>query len=152
METVAGTREIPDMRLYYQPQQIRVFFSQLGPEGRLWYRRTLYLDLLYPLVYGGLLATVLQLLLARPGAPKWGRRLLLLPWFAVLFDYLENGLEFFMLFRFPADISLPAKLAGQFVTPGKWLLVATCLIIIFILSLQLLFHKKESKENHQKND
>ncbi len=152
MEKAAGTRNIPDTRLYYQPRQIQEFFQQLGTEGRLWYRRTLYLDLIYPLVYGSLLATVLQLLLTRPGVPGWARRLLLLPFLAVLFDYLENGLELYMLGHFPEEISLPARLAGSLVTPAKWLTIAACLLTMATLGVYLLVRKKASKENSIRYD
>ena len=81
---------LPDGSLQgYSGEQLAGFMQSLGASGRLFYALSeLSLDLLYPLVYGALLAAVLCRLVACADRRFWLAPILL----GMLFDWLENAL------------------------------------------------------------
>ncbi len=78
----------PDTRTKrYSSQELGNLFETWGPEGRRLYVVTqLSIDLLFPLVYGLLLA----FLIVQTYSDAWGRWLWLVPLILMAFDYAEN--------------------------------------------------------------
>ncbi len=84
---LGSTPPVLDTRLWYTPAEVQTLFDKLGADGRSFYALTeITLDLLFPLVYGGILL-IMMWRLFEPGAARW---LLLLPAVGMVMDWLEN--------------------------------------------------------------
>src|SRR5262245_58664301 len=82
-----GTKPLA-ARLWYEPSAVQQFLADLGPAGRNLYAITqVSLDMVFPAVYGTLIAAALVRLYPKHLA-RW---LLLMPLLMVFADYAENG-------------------------------------------------------------
>ncbi len=111
-----------DTRLHYSPAEVYQILEAYGPAGRAQYvLTTAMLDFTFPVVYALLLAllTAPRLVNAFPGTPRlhW---LALLPFAALLFDWLENGCVLALLLSYPQRLDGLAAAAGTF-TLFKWI-------------------------------
>ncbi|MEK6375889.1 MAG: hypothetical protein AABO58_24700 [Acidobacteriota bacterium] len=89
---------------FYTPDAARAKLEALGPKGRNVYRsQEIQLDLVFPLIYGFLLAFALALLAPGTKLPRW---IVILPLIAALADYGENFSALAMLGRFERGVSL----------------------------------------------
>lgn len=119
-----------DTRLSYSPAKAYQALEAYGPAGRAQYvRTTALLDFLFPVVYGLLLSLLAArgLACAFPGAPRVGW-LALLPFAALLFDWLENGCILALLLSYPRQLDGLAGAAGAF-TLLKWISFALAVLI-----------------------
>lgn len=95
----------------YTPEEVHRYLEHLGREGRHFYAITeLTLDLLFPLVYGALLAVMI----AKLFPPCWARWLILIPLIAALADLTENSLFAYLAWTFdnrPSDVAQIARIA-----------------------------------------
>lgn len=94
-------------------------------------------DLLFPIAYGLFFCLALALVFQRgfePDSPM--QRLILVPFIAVAFDFLENAGIVIMLLAYPQDLSAVAVLT-RLATMGKWLatIVSMVLLILGIVAL-----------------
>jgi hypothetical protein len=79
--------QVLDARTFYNPDDVQKLMEALGPQGRNLFAITeLTLDLIFPFVYGGLLA----LLLVRLYDRRVARYLVIVPIIGIAFDLLEN--------------------------------------------------------------
>lgn len=111
-----------DTRLSYSPAEVYQALEAYGPAGRAQYARTTaLLDFIFPVVYTLLLVLLAArgLVRAFPGAPRIGW-LALLPFAALLFDWLENGCVLALLLSYPQRLDGLAAAAGTF-TLFKWI-------------------------------
>ncbi|MDQ5822958.1 MAG: hypothetical protein M3441_01960 [Chloroflexota bacterium] len=112
-----------DGRFGYTPELARKMLGAYGTEGRRFYARyELTLDMVFPAVTA--LLTNLLLLACGPSLldnAGFLGVLALLPFAAMLADYLENATVLLMLKRFPGDIASIARL-GSIVGRAKWVL------------------------------
>ncbi len=97
----------------------------------------LTLDVLYPLAYGTFLSLLLILVYRAFAAPERYRRLLALPWLAVLADYAENLALSALFLAYPARLPLLARLAPVF-TGLKWALTGLSLLAVLWGLLRVL--------------
>lgn len=119
-----------DTRLSYTAAQAYQALEDYGPAGRAQYvRTTALLDFAFPVVYALLLGLVTArgLWRALPGTHRihW---LALLPFAALLFDWLENGGILALLLSYPQRLEGLAALAGGF-TLLKWISFALSALI-----------------------
>lgn len=119
-----------DAHLSYTPQQAYQALEAYEPAGRMQYARTiLLLDIVFPVVY----ALLLSLLAARglvhafPASPRI-QSLALLPFAAMLCDWLENGCILVLLARFPQRLDGLAAAAGGF-TLLKWIVLGLSVLL-----------------------
>ena len=120
-----------DMRFSYTAAQAYATLDAYGPAGREFDLNTeLTVDLLYPIIYG--LFCSLAILYFRQ---RWGpahpalARLALLPFLAVLADYLENAAVIGLLLIYP-DRLPPLAVAASLLTSAKWLLQGLSLALV----------------------
>lgn len=123
----------PDMSFYYSAETLYEMAEVYGDSGRAAYIRARFtFDLIWPLVYTFFLTTSLSWILNRSGVFEnlW-RQLNLLPFFGMIFDYLENISTSLVMYRFPEYTILIDSLAGVF-TLLKWMLIgASFLLLVF---------------------
>ncbi len=109
---------IPDAQILYTSPQLQNMFRLYGPEGREMYLRLQWIDMVYPLIYSTLLASLLYLVYKKTRLEN----MVFIPFVAALFDYAENILLRISILSFPNIQDGVASIAGT-VTFIKWLLV-----------------------------
>jgi hypothetical protein len=117
----------------YTPEKVFGVIDALKAEGRRLYAITqVTLDLLYPLVYNGLLAVLLGLSVpaAFPGTwlAEWLPRL---PLLSLLSDYSENICIVILLLGYPRQPAALARLASA-ITVIKFCLIAAGLLGVLV--------------------
>ena len=109
---------IPDTQMFYTWPQLQNMFQHYGPEGREMYLRLQWIDMVYPLVYSTLLASLLYLVYKKTRLEN----MIFVPFVAALFDYAENILLRISILSFPNMREGIVRIAGP-VTFFKWLLL-----------------------------
>lgn len=120
LESISGYRLL-DSQFSYKPEEVFSRMQAYGEMGRKLYLFTDFtVDLIYPILYTLLFSILLTLLLRRGFSPESPlRRLQLLPFGMIVFDYLENIAICTLLITFPARPVALAWLASMFTTL-KW--------------------------------
>ena len=134
----------PDLSLFYSANDIYQIAEQYGPAGRDAYVRARYsFDLIFPLVYGFFLITVISWFLGKlTNEPGQLRLINLTPIAGMFFDFLENISASIVISRYPKSSPIFANLAPIF-TFTKWLFVGGSFLILIISGLFFLVHKKK---------
>lgn len=116
-----------DSRGWYSPLEVRDFLHNIKEEGRrIYYRTELSLDLLFPLVYGALFASLITHVYVRESA----RFLVLVPLLAVICDVLENILLAYLAWQFDERTSPIARAAAMATAAKSGLFVLSLLLIL----------------------
>lgn len=133
---------LPDERFFYTAPELVAFLDSLGSAGRVIYWRLHLVDMVFPLVYGLLLATLVVYVSGdRGGRPV--AVLATLPFVATLADLVENVCVRIVSTQFAAGRSAAevfalapwvASLAGV-ATATKWTAATLSLLLILLLSL-----------------
>lgn len=107
----------------YTPDDAATLFDALGKQGRKLYAISeLSLDLLFPAVYGALLAMLMLRLWRRP----WLTLFMAVTLLTVLADLIENGLIAYLACTY-SNGAQPLVHAASLATVTKWSLVAVVL-------------------------
>jgi len=123
--------QIPDIMVFYSPDQLFQFLTQIQETGRNAFQglhRTV--DLSFPIIYSLFFFYILQWQVGIIGKPRS-----FLPWISILaggFDLVENFTLFYITSQFPSflhDLSIIA----QVITIIKFALILTCILIILIM-------------------
>ncbi len=110
-----------------------------GSAGRVIYRWTIFLDMFYPLVYGLLFGMSFTYLGEHIHLHKRFIKILqILPYFAVVSDYLENICELWMTLSFPHHVH-SAALFGGWITTLKWIFIYTNFLVLIFLVIIFIF-------------
>ncbi|KAF0109055.1 MAG: hypothetical protein FD146_99 [Anaerolineaceae bacterium] len=129
--SVPGEPPLPilDLKFWYTPQEAYQAISLYSPQARqASVVMHLTIDVVYPLVYG-LLLSLLLVLVFRHAAPQHSQ-LPLLPWRAVIADYLENLGLAAMFLLYPSQFSLLSWATAIF-TALKWIQVGFSVLALF---------------------
>ena len=128
-QTILGSQvHLLDARFFYSPTEAQKLFEMLGSQGRQIYAITeLSLDLIFPLIYGSLLA----IFLIRMYSGETGKNLIMLPLLVMSADLLENGTSAYLALSFDGNASTLAW-AGSIFTTTKWVSFFACLVIVLI--------------------
>jgi uncharacterized membrane protein YoaT (DUF817 family) len=104
-----------------------------GEQGRQAYIRARFtFDLIWPLVYGAFLLTAISRLFLRSLPTYSGMRLLnLIPFFGMIFDYLENISTSLVMWRYPNQTPIVDTIAPVF-TLLKWLLLSIAFVSLVV--------------------
>lgn len=130
--TILGSDRSPDMSFIYSVEDIYSMAEAYGTEGRMYYIKLRYtFDLVWPMVY--LLFLVAYLTIAfRPLDISMSWKMLnLLPFGAVVFDFMENIAVSIVMYRYPLRSPGIAELASIF-TFLKWSLIGAsfCALVV----------------------
>jgi hypothetical protein len=126
-----------DLKFAYSTELAVRTLSTFGREGRRTYAMIeLSADLVFPLVYGTSLALALTLLLRHMKVHPILYFFALIPFAAVVVDYLENICIVWMLLNFPQVGQKIPQLASNFTT-AKWIIIAFSFgsVALFLLVL-----------------
>lgn len=141
-----GGESLPvlDLMLWYTPQQAYDAISQYSPQARqAAVLSHLTVDLIYPLVYG-LLLSLLLVMVFRRASLRQQPQLPLLPWRAVIADYLENIGLVVMFLLYPSWFPLLSWITTVF-TVLKWIQLGFSLLALLIGILLLVLGKWKSR-------
>ena len=130
-----------DLTFGFNPQRTLQMVEDYGEAGRAYYKQAeLTLDLFYPMVYALLLAVILTLIYRKLiNGPV--RYLNVLPFVAMIFDYLENYTIVSMLTHYPEQSIAMATLCELFKLI-KFLLFGLILFLIFYGLIKLLLRRR----------
>ena len=114
----------PDLSFYFSVEDLYGWAESYGEAGRESYIRTRFtFDILWPLIYAGFLFSSMGGLLYRSGLQdSIVDKLLLLPLFSLVFDYLENISSSIVMWRYPLRTPLVDYAVTVF-TPLKWMIL-----------------------------
>lgn len=129
----SGGEGSPDLSLVYSSAGLYRMAEAYGEEGRREYVRARFtFDLVWPLVYGSSLVSVLGWLSPRAWpASRWGGYGNLVPLAGVVADYLENLSAAAVMARYPEPSAWAAVLAPAF-TFIKWGLLGLSAALILV--------------------
>ena len=134
------TLPVLDLKFWYTPQQAFDAISQYSPQARQASVVThLTIDIIYPLVYG-LLLSLLLIVVFRNAAPAQQYQLPLLPWRAVIADYLENVGLVAMFLLYPSQFPLLSWMTAIF-TALKWIQIGFSFLALLAGILLLILGK-----------
>jgi hypothetical protein len=133
-EVLGAEAHLLDVRMGYSPAQAVELLGALGPQGRGLYGLTeVTLDLVFPFLYGGMIASLL-VNLVRGARVKY---LLLLPLLTGLFDLLENATIAYLAWTFDGRES-PLMWAASALTSAKNVLaILSVLAVLAVAGLAL---------------
>jgi hypothetical protein len=121
---------VMNLQLAFSEDTFRDILHQWGPEAVQTYQDNMWLDYLFPPIYAIFLASAAAVLTRRSDAPptRAQRALLIAPFVAALFDYLENTLHLLILRddALEAGLILLASVAAAI----KWALLAVALLAV----------------------
>lgn len=120
-----------DLRLSYSEEDAYGVISSLTTDTRRLYAIVeLSIDVVYPVLYAFFFFLLLRWLIAKSEAPpRWLERAALVPFAAMLFDWLENVGIVAMIARFPDRPGAIAPLSSA-MTTLKWLWFALTLALL----------------------
>lgn len=119
---ITGSSLSPDTSFFYSVETLYQIAEEYGEAGREYYINSRFtFDVVWPVVYVFFLVSALSLAFKKPIAGRYFYMFNLLPLFAIVFDFLENIMTAYVMFRYPL-FSLVAYGAPYF-TLMKWLLI-----------------------------
>jgi uncharacterized integral membrane protein len=135
-----------DMLFSYSPDQVSTMIGSYGEAGRAVYLTfTSTADMLYPVVYSVFFGLLLTVLLRRGFSASSRFQLLnLLPFGAMVFDWLENANILILLSQYPSRLEGIAQFSS-ICTTLKWSIGIGSIIILlvaFVMALKNGFKKK----------
>ncbi len=131
-----------DTQFGFTPEFARAIMESYGDYGRKGVALiTGIVDSVYPFVYGTFLALVISRLRIANSSVKRGQLLNLIPFVAVVFDFIENTGILLMISIYP-DQNTSIAWVTSFAGIMKWLLLGGCILIILYL---LIVRYKKSK-------
>jgi len=131
---ISGGVGLPDLELYYTVGQLHNIFLRFGDLGRSMYLKLQYIDMVYPLIYASLLASLLFLLIKNTRLEN----LIFLPALAAFFDYAENILLRINILAFPNMEKITVQFASA-ATLLKWSMIFLSVVVILGAALRHFF-------------
>ena len=129
---------IPDLWLYYTPDQLRGILAALGPAGRrVWFFSTLWADTIYPIIYSTTLSLLLKLAHEKARPRRLPRAVIHLPVAIAAADYLENIGGQIANVNWPAPPAWALWLASL-ATPLKWAMALLTAVALLGLAARAL--------------
>ena len=125
-----------DTQFSYNIETVKKYFTSYGEIGRADYTKFQVLDMLFPIVYSLLLASLLFRLFAKS---KYNPYLFAI--FAAIFDYIENIFLFVINNTFP-DFNPNLVYISSFSTSLKWSFILISLIIVLVGGVNLFIKKR----------
>ena len=118
---------IPDLKLFHSNDSLMEYFDAWGPQGRLYYIRYQYRDFICPIIYSVFMSAILIRLIQ----PKYFNFWVIVPMFAMLFDFAENYFLRVLVYDYP-NLD-PQNITNATVFSSlKWMTILFSLILIFV--------------------
>jgi hypothetical protein len=140
LETSSGGTGFVDMLFSYTPEKAYSMISSYGNEGRALYRTfTSSADFVYPVVYSIFFSLIMTWLLQHGfTAGSKLQRLNIIPFGAMVFDWIENVNLLIMLSQYPVKTKGVAEFSS-ICTTLKWsigILAILVVVIAFVMALK----------------
>lgn len=132
-----------DLRLSYSADDAYAVIGALTPDARRLYAIVeLSIDMIYPVVYAFFFFVLVRWLLGKiPAQPKWLERAALVPFAAMLFDWLENIGIVAMIARFPDRPGALAPLSSA-MTTLKWVCFGLMLALVLYAAARWVISRR----------
>ena len=133
-----------DLRFSYTPAEAYAALGAYGPAGREFYARVdLTAGVAYPIIYGLFFSLTITYFLRRQGAARPALlRLALVPFAAMIVDYLDNVCLTVLLLSYPARIDTLAQVSSL-LTSTKWILEAASLALLLISGAAVVILRRQ---------
>ncbi|MGV8026992.1 MAG: hypothetical protein AB2L18_10585 [Anaerolineaceae bacterium] len=140
-ETYSAGLGSPDTFLFYTPADLYHMAETYGAAGRIAYiKARLTFDIAFPILYTFFLVTSISWFESRVlERGNEFRTANMLPFFAMLFDLLENACTAFVFSSYPTYIPFISMLA-PFFTMLKWICVGSSFLFLIIVMVWYLLH------------
>ena len=143
---IYGDVTMPDTRLTYSVTEITSVFNTLGQEGLNVWAQVHMLDFLFPLTYMFALAFGTNIEIRRLFSESTNaRKIVLLPLFAGIADYIENVLVLTQIAAYPNLSGVVITIASA-VTTLKWVLLGVGFLIIFAFIPLIIYRRISHSE------
>lgn len=127
---ITNTSISPDTSFFYTAEDLYQMAGLYGEEGRNYYIRSrVTFDIIWPLVYLFFLVSALTLVFKYLDISNKINHLNLLPFFGVLFDFLENTGASIIMYRYPLRTPILSSITPM-MTMIKWLSIYASFIIL----------------------
>lgn len=141
-----------DIRSSYNKEIVNQLFSTIGEKGIIQYRKFLFIDFVYILIYGSLSFFLIQFLLNNMGRlSNWLKFTIWTPGILMLIDCIENINTFFML-KNANNLSESAVQFGSVLSSSKWIVASIVVGMIICYSfyaiLRFLFWKFKNYDSN----
>lgn len=149
LQNDAGNVQLLDMAFNYTPDNAYQILTAYGENGRNYYLSVfLRIDLFAPVLVALFLAMATSVVFQHAFAPDHPvQKLSLLPFAAMMADYLENIGIFFLIMMFPARLDWLAVLTNYF-TVAKFMLTFGILILLLISVVKLIWNRLQKNRVH----
>ncbi len=140
--SILGTGHSPDTSLIYSAEDLYTMAEAYGAEGRMYYIKLRYtFDIVWPMVYLFFLVGSISMIFRPLEIKTFWKKINLLPFGAVMLDFMENIAASIVMYRYPLRSPVIAELAPIF-TFFKWSLIGAsfCALIVgmcLLISRQL---------------
>lgn len=136
---------ILDLKTYYTSTEANQVIETLNPQGRSAYLKELIVfDFIFPFIYSLCLAVIVTVIFRKAFKQTSGfQKLFFIPFFAGMFDWLENISIITMLINYPTHVDI-SYIAGYF-TLGKWIFTWFSLFLIVLGLIRIFLVKLRSK-------
>ncbi|MHB8807371.1 MAG: hypothetical protein ACYC59_07305 [Anaerolineaceae bacterium] len=146
VETYSTGLGSPDTSLFYTPADLYRMAEAYGTEGRAAYiKARLTFDIAFPIVYTFFLVTSISWFTSRVlmegNEFRTGN---MLPFFAMLFDLLENACTVFVFSSYPTYNPF-LSMKAPFFTLMKWICVGSSFLFLIIMIVWYLLHRSHGK-------
>ena len=132
-ESTSGGEGSPDTSFWYSPADLLRYAETYGEAGRESYVRARWtFDLIFPLAYAFFLISTISWLFAsaHPEGSRF-RLVNLIPFMAMIFDFLENSATSLVMARYPGSTPIATHLA-PILTLLKWILVTGSFLVLLL--------------------
>ncbi|OEF96578.1 hypothetical protein [Desulfuribacillus alkaliarsenatis] len=145
---VTGTKSSPDTSFYYTASILYEIAEAYGEQGRVYYISSRFtFDVIWPIVYGVFLIAALTFVYQRISIESRWRRIHLLPFVGVGFDFLENIGASIVMARYPKTTPIIAELTPVF-TLLKWISIYASFFFLLVgLTLWMVGFFKKLQSN-----
>ena len=127
-----GETKAPDTSFVYSGNDLFNMAQEFGQSGRDYYIRSrITFDIVWPVSYG-LFLWALIAILGKTIKNKSLKTIILLPFFGVIFDYLENIGASVVMYLYPVRINFLNNLVPIF-TFLKWIIIGASFFVVVIL-------------------
>ena len=129
-----------NVELSFNPQDAVAYYTDWTQRGIMSkYFWGLVWDFVYMIAYGGLLLSVLSFWVCKTSWKEFTKKVYLsLPVIAVIFDVLENVMEFVILAKFPQNVEGLVKISTTF-SLIKWIFVGLSIFAVVLLGIRYIF-------------
>lgn len=140
-EELTNSSESPDINLFYSAEYLYYVAQSYGEQGREAYIiLKVTFDIVWPVIYLFFLVALFSAIISLKTNYNKQAILILLPFLAVIFDFLENIFVSIVMYRYPVRTDFIAEMA-PIMTLLKWISLFICFVLIFYLSFLNIFNK-----------